>query len=67
VTLLCINYFYTGVLCGVNETCVLISDAAIVYETGPWTEKGWKDAQKLPAPGQLYVQISAIEAFGLMK
>ena len=33
VTLFCVNYFYTGTLTGVNETCVLIADPKIIYET----------------------------------
>src|SRR5580700_1618212 len=36
VLLLCANYFYTGRLVGVNRTCVLLDEAAIVYETGRW-------------------------------
>mgnify|MGYP001593159269 CR=1 FL=1 len=67
VTLLCLNYFYTGKLSGVNETCVLLTDnPAIVYESGPWSEKKWTDAQTLPTQA-LYVQRSAIEAFGVLK
>lgn len=65
ITLFCANYIYTGNLSGVNETCVLLTDPAIVYETGAFNEKGWKDAQKLP--GDLYVQVSAIESFGKLK
>ena len=65
VTLFCANYIYTGKLTGVNESCVLLTDAAIVYETGPFEDKQWKDAQKLPA--EWYVQTSAIESFGLLK
>ena len=65
VTLLCLNYIYTGVLSGVNTTCVLLTDPSIVYETGPFTEAKWKDAQKLP--GDIYVMQSAIESFGLVK
>lgn len=65
VTLFCMNYFYTGQLVGVNDTCVKLDDAKIVYETGEWSSKDWKDAQSLPGP--LYVQISAIESFGVMK
>lgn len=65
VTLFCMNYIYTGKLAGVNETCVLLENAHIVYETGPFTSPSWKDAQKLP--GSLYVQRNAIEAFGLVK
>lgn len=65
VTLFCLNYIYTGQLDGVNETCVLLSNAKIVYETGPLTTKDWKDAQDLP--GSWYVQTSAIESFGELK
>lgn len=65
VTLFCMNYIYTGKLSGVNDECVLLEDAHIVYETGPFTEKNWKDAQKLPS--SLYVQKAAIESFGIVK
>ncbi len=65
ITLFCMNYFYTGKLIGVNETCVLLSDAGIVYETGPLTDEKWKDMQ--PLPHDWYVQISAIESFGMLK
>ncbi len=47
VTLYCQVYIYTGKLVGVNDVCVLLSDAAVVYETGPYSEKSWKDAQPL--------------------
>ncbi len=66
VTLFCLNYIYTGTLTGVNESCVLLSDAAIVYETGPLQDKKWADAQDLPN-GNWYVQVAAIESFGVMK
>jgi len=65
VTLFCLNYIYTGKLKGVNADCVLLEDAKIVYETGSFSEKDWKDAQSLP--GEWYVQTSAIESFGLLK
>ncbi len=65
VTLLCINYIYTGKLSGVNDSCVLLTDAAIVYETGAFTEKDWKDAQSLPQ--DWYVQLAAVESFGILK
>ena len=65
VTLFCAVYIYTGTLAGVNEDCVLLEDAAVVYETGAFTDKVWKDVQKLP--NQWYVQKSAIEAFGILK
>lgn len=65
VTLFCLNYIYTGKLIGVNKDCVLLSDAAIVYETGELNSKTWKDAQNLP--NNWYVQTAAIESFGVMK
>lgn len=65
ITVFCVNYFYTGCLIGVNEDCILLQDPSIVYETGPFTEKNWKDAQKLP--NDLYVMKSAIEAFSVVK
>ena len=65
VTLFCANYIYTGILSGVNESCVLLTDAAIVYETGPFSDKKWKDAQSLP--DCWYVQVNSIESFGKLK
>lgn len=65
VTLFCMNYFYTGKLVGVNDTYVKLADPEIVYETGPFSEESWKDAQSLP--NDLYVQIAAIESFGVVK
>lgn len=66
VTLLCMNYFYTGKLIGVNETCVLLKNPSIVYETGEWKNKDWGNAESLPTQ-HLYVQIAAIESFGILK
>lgn len=65
VTLFCGIYIYTGKLVGVNDTCVKLVEAKIVYETGAFTDKAWKDAQ--PLPGDWYVSIEAIESFGLLK
>ena len=65
ITVFCPNYFYTGILEGVNDTCILLGEAAVVYETGPFTDKTWKDAQRLP--GSWYVQTAAIESFGVLK
>lgn len=66
VILLCANYFYTGTLIGLNESCVLLENPAIVYETGDWTDKSYKDEQKL-GHKEWYVMISAIESFGEAK
>lgn len=63
ILLLCVNYFYTGKLIGVNDDCVLLENASIVYQTGEWSAKAYTDAQKLPTH-TWYVQKSAIESFG---
>ena len=62
VLLLCGNYFYAGKLIGVNKTCVALEGASIVYETGEWSAKAWKDAQSM-GPGETFVRIQWIEAF----
>lgn len=60
VILFGLNYFYAGTLVGVNEDCVLLEDGGIVYETGPFSDKSWKDFQRI---GNVYVRISMIEAY----
>lgn len=65
ITIFCLNYTYTGKLVGVNDTCVLLEDPSIVFETGDFSTNSWKDAQKLP--NQLYVQTGCIESFGIVK
>lgn len=63
VTLFCMNYIYHGVLEGVNTTDVLITNAHMVYETGAFGDKGFKDAQKLA--DEWRVRTSAIESYGV--
>jgi hypothetical protein len=60
VILFCMNYFYSGKLIGVNTDCVMLEEAGIVYETGNFSDKAWKDFQKI---GTVYVRIPSIEAF----
>jgi hypothetical protein len=65
LTLFCANYIYTGTLVGVNDTCVKLDDAAIVYETGELKSKTWKDAQALPYAA--YVMLASVESFMQLK
>jgi O-phosphoseryl-tRNA(Cys) synthetase len=65
VTLFCGVYIYTGKLVGVNDTCVKLKDAGIVYQTGSFTDKKWKDCQSLP--NDWYVTTQSIESFGELK
>jgi hypothetical protein len=66
VTLFCLNYFYNGKLVGVNDDCVLLQDPKIIYETGKWSDSGWKDIQSMGIE-ELYVQKQAVEAFARTK
>jgi hypothetical protein len=66
VTFFCMNYIYAGKLVGVNETCVKIENPKIIYETGAFSDKSWKDAQALPNK-YFYIQKASIESFGECK
>ena len=66
VTIFCINYIYTGKLIGVNTDCIKLENPKIVYETGEFESKDWKDAQSLPNK-YFYIAKQAIESFGIMK
>lgn len=61
VILFCMNYFYAGKLVGINDTCVLLEDGGIVYETGSFGDTKWKDFQKVAS--KLYVRLDSIESF----
>ena len=65
VTFWCFNYIYTGKLVGVNDVQVMLSDAAVVYETGPFSEEEWKDAQELPK--DVYIRLNAVESYMVLK
>jgi hypothetical protein len=66
VFLMCMNYTYAGKLVGVNSDHVELSGASVVYETGEWSAKAWKDAQKVHCE-PLRVMIDKIEAYGVGK
>lgn len=56
------SYFYSGILTGINSTCVLLEEALFVLETGDFAKSGYDYAEKVPG-GKCYVQKSSIEAF----
>ena len=62
VLVMCMNYFYTGELIGVNDTCIKLKDCHQVFETGPHKDSKFKDAQWIS--DNWYIQTSAIESFG---
>lgn len=65
ITLFCMNYIYTGVVSAVSDRMIFLDSPKIVYETGDFASKAWKDAQALP--NRIGVMLSAIEAFGEVK
>jgi len=65
VTFYCVNYFYSGKLVGINDTCVELENPRVIFDTGSYKEKNWKVAEKLP--NNIFVQLSAVEMFGIVK
>lgn len=63
VVVMCANYIYAGELQEITHDLVWLRDPSIVYETGEWSAKTWKDAQRLPVP-LLRIERSAIESMG---
>jgi len=65
ITLFCAIYIYTGKLVVVNDKYVKLENPKIVYETGGFDTKTWKDAQALPY--EIYVMTAMVESFGIVK
>lgn len=65
VTFFCMNYIYTGKLTAFDKTWAVLSDAGIVYETGKFSDKEWKDFQPMPNP--VRVRLSSVESFMILK
>jgi hypothetical protein len=65
VTVFCMNYIYAGTLVGVNDTFIKLENGHIVYETGEFTSKKFKDAQKVSQ--ELYIQLNSIESYAVTK
>ncbi len=65
VTLFCQIYIYTGDLVGINDDFLKLENAGIVYDTGKFTDKEWKDYQSLPH--NTYVMKNAVESFMVLK
>lgn len=63
VMVMCMNYFYTGELIGVNDTCILLKNCHQIFETGSHKDAKFKDAQWIG--DEWYIQTSSIESFGL--
>lgn len=63
VEIFCGIYIYAGKLVGVNTTCVKLANPHIVYETGGFLDKKYKDAQPMGREFH-YIATGFIESFG---
>lgn len=63
VTVFAERYIYGGVLSGVSETSLFLTDAVIVYETGELDAEEYADAQTVGG-GEWYVERGKVESFG---
>jgi len=66
ITVFCAIYIYTGKLIGVNAKDIKLENTKIVYETGAFNTKEWKDAQQLPSKFH-YIRTDMIESYGVVK
>ena len=66
VEIFCGIYIYAGKLVGVNDKCVKLENPHIVYETGEFTAKKYKDAQHMGKEVH-YITTNFIESFGITK
>ncbi len=65
ITFFGLNYIYTGNLKAFDNEWATLENAGIVYETGAFTDKDWKDYQSLPHP--VRVRLSSIESVMVLK
>lgn len=63
VEIFCGNYIYAGKLVGVNTTCVKLANPHLVYETGAFLDKKYRDAQHMGREFH-YIASTLIESFG---
>lgn len=63
VLVICNNYFYYGTLSGVNDNCIELTEPYKVFETGVYSDKTFKDAQRLPVETWL-IMTEHIESLG---
>lgn len=63
VEIFCGVYIYAGKLVGVNDSCVKLANPHLVYETGPFLDKKYKDAQPMGREFH-YIAATLIESFG---
>ena len=64
IEVFCGIYIYAGKLVGVNEKCIKLSNPHLVYETGGFLDKKYKDAQSMGREFH-YLSMGFIESYGV--
>ncbi len=64
IEVFCGIYIYAGKLVGVNNTCIKLANPHLVYETGAFLDKKYRDAQAMGREFH-YLQTAFIESFGI--
>ena len=65
ITVWCGIYIYTGKLVGASDYVIHLEDPKVVYETGSFEEKEWRDIQPLNVK-TWHITTQSIESFGIM-
>lgn len=65
ITVYCESFIYAGTLAGFDDTCLLLQNASIVYDTGAHEKKEFEVEEKLP--GDWYIMNNKVESFGVFK
>lgn len=63
IEVFCGIYIYAGKLVGVNDKCIKLANPHIVYETGGFLDKRYKDAQQMGREFH-YIATGFIESYG---
>lgn len=59
---ICSRFFYWGRVAGWSDDSIFLTDAYIIYETGPWKDDQWQTMEKLPCDWA--VSRGAVESYG---
>ena len=58
----CPRFFYWSRVQAVSDESIFLTDAYIIYETGPWKDEQWQTMEKLPCDWA--VSRGAVEFYG---
>lgn len=65
VTIFCLNYFYHGKLKAYDDRDIILENPSIIYETGKFSDKDFKDIQSL-CTKEWTINRGCVESFGVL-